>query len=102
MVDLFFGFSDVTVFFEVVDSVHDFRNQDPIFFLQIHRLLSNILQRIAGPCVFLDSCHSEADFERLERQEEAACEASCLDGFGVKPGFRVLKLTNIGGKSLIP
>ena len=28
----FLGFSDVTVFFEVVDSVYDFRNQDPLFF----------------------------------------------------------------------
>lgn len=71
------------------------------FFLQIHGLLSNILQRIAGPCVFLDSWHPEADFERLERQEEAACEASCLDGFWAKPRFRVSKPTNIGGKSLI-
>ena len=47
-----------------------------------------------GLVFFLDSWHPEADFERLERQEEAACEASCLDGFWGKtqvPGFEAYK-----------
>lgn len=94
-------YSDVTVFFEVVDSVHDFRNQDLFFSFKYTGCCPKIYRKSPGLVFFWTLVTQKLTSNVLKDKKKQLVKPLVWMVLGYFTRFRVLKLTNIGGKSLI-